>query len=57
MNTEKRNNDKENFVTYFMVQSFCLAWMECNSKCKQVNAVNADVEVVAKLYLFFISVR
>lgn len=40
-----------------MVQSLCLAWMECNRKCKQVNAVNAGGEVVAKLYLFFIYVR
>jgi hypothetical protein len=31
--------------------------MECNRKCKQVNAVNAGGEVVAKLYLFFIYVR
>jgi Fe-S-cluster-containing dehydrogenase component len=57
MNTEKGNNYKENSVTCFMVHSLCLACMECNPKCRQVNAVNADGEVVAKLYLFLISVR
>jgi hypothetical protein len=57
MNTEKGNNYKENFVIYFMVHSLCLVFMEYNRKCRQVNAVNADGEVVAKLYLFLNSVR
>jgi len=37
-------------MTYFMVHSLRLAWMECKRKCRKMNASKADREVVTKLY-------
>jgi hypothetical protein len=44
-------------MTYFMVKSLCLAWMEGNRKCMQVNSVNADGETGTKFHVSLTSVR